>query len=704
MVPFIFTPLPLGSIQPRGWLRDQLRLAADGLAGHERDFYDLVADNPWLGGRSEYSALNEAFPYWFNGLVSLAYGAGDARLQDQVREAAVYVLENRDRDGWIGPEDGYDSNALWGRFPVALGLMQLAEAEPGLTHTIVEALHDFLPLMNHLLKDGRSEYEVWGRARYADMSIVLQWLYMYHPRDNGPLLLATVERLSEHGAEWEHYFTPDTRPHFPRHDIDNMPTDESDKLFTFLHGVNAAQGLKAPGVDYRLTHSPATLAAAIRGVQWTLTYHGASSGGILGDERLAGLSPNRGTELCSVVELLYSLTHLHQISGAPQLADAAERAAFNALPGMLTPDHWAHQYIALPNQPWTTPNEHAREGLWWNVGPEALTFGVAPNYPCCAVNFPQGWPKLLAAAFTSVGPGNTTFGRHPGIAHSVLVPARAETTLADDTAVTVVCNTTYPFGRTLTYATTATGPFVLAVRLPDWHPTDPLPAATLWCSTSPSPSPRPSTPRLNPSTRMLEWPLPPGPCTLRVTLAEPAVRIEPRANDTVAVHRGALLYALDVGEAATAVHARVAGAPEAAHTVLYRNTKPWDVAIDPRTLVWHDGYGPDDRKSSSGGEGWEGEDGDGELPSPLWAYHVPPGYITARGCQIRWPVWKGVPAPVPLREERECVGESFEVVLRPYGSLRCRMAELPIVDLSGAKGAGGQQQMAAPSARGDNEL
>lgn len=60
-----------------------------------------------------------------------------------------------------------------------------------------------------------------------------------------------------------------------------------------------------------------------------------------------------------------------------------------------------------------------------------------------------------------------------------------------------------------------------------------------------------------------------------------------------------------------------------------------------------------------------------------------PTYISGRGCEIEWPMWKGVPGPVPPAEERKCLGDSFDVKLIPYGGAKIHMSEFPVVDLGG---------------------
>ena len=79
-------------------------------------------------------------------------------------------------------------------------------------------------------------------------------------------------------------------------------------------------------------------------------YHGMATGVFTGDECLAGLDPAQGTELCAVVEYMYSLEHLLSLLGDPAFGDRLEQIAFNALPATFSPDMWGHQYDQQVNQ------------------------------------------------------------------------------------------------------------------------------------------------------------------------------------------------------------------------------------------------------------------------------------------------------------------------------------------------------------------
>ena len=120
--PFQFEHLPLGSIKASGWLQDQLQLSADGLAGHLFDFYRYVQRSTWLGGDYEYSELNEAAPYWFNGIVPLAWTLDDERLKTQARHFLDYTLEHQAEDGWLGPESTRQTRGIWARALLFFGL------------------------------------------------------------------------------------------------------------------------------------------------------------------------------------------------------------------------------------------------------------------------------------------------------------------------------------------------------------------------------------------------------------------------------------------------------------------------------------------------------------------------------------------------------------------------------------------------------
>ena len=249
-----------------------------------------------------------------------------------------------------------------------------------------------------------------------------------------------------------------------------------------------------------------------------------------------------------------------------------------------------------------------------------------------------------------------------GLGHALLSPAKATATLQNGITVNITCETNYPFSNVLQYNIFASSGFHFYIRTPVWF----LPAfSSLVIDGGVPQSLSP-----DPHTGMIAIHLHAGINQVTYNLGA-TIRVTPRANATVAIYHGALLYALDVGQSIfhPETYPISADWPWQAHDYQITNTLPWNIAIDPTTLEFH--AAPPNAHP------------DEPLSSPIWSPGAPPSYITGRGCEIEWPLLKGMPAPVPLavNENRTCVRDAVQVVLRPYGSLKVHMAELPIVHL-----------------------
>src|SRR5262249_2337422 len=123
-----FEPLPLGSIKPAGWLKDQLRIQATGLSGHLDEFWPDIKDSAWFGGTAEGW---ERVPYWLDGFVPLAFLIDDGALQAKVRKSVDYLLTHQHSDGWLGPlgdSRNHRPYDVWPLFPLFKALTQYQEA------------------------------------------------------------------------------------------------------------------------------------------------------------------------------------------------------------------------------------------------------------------------------------------------------------------------------------------------------------------------------------------------------------------------------------------------------------------------------------------------------------------------------------------------------------------------------------------------
>ncbi|RKL43126.1 hypothetical protein BFJ72_g4539 [Fusarium proliferatum] len=253
LLKFKFDTLPPGAVRPTGWLKDQLQLSADGLAGHLFEFYRYVSRSTWLGGDWEYSELNEASPYWFNYIVPLAWSLDDAKLKSQAKAYLDYVLDHQAEDGWLGPETTRQTRGIWARSLLLFGLTQYAEADPLERDRIVDSMHKFLKLTHSMLRSNFTgliqdinlgdhfDPFGFGLSRTHELPISLMWLYENHPRDAGDMILETIELMFDGGRkggrDWTEFFVEGV---FPKGGTGTFKTSG------FTHGVNLAQ-VRIPG-------------------------------------------------------------------------------------------------------------------------------------------------------------------------------------------------------------------------------------------------------------------------------------------------------------------------------------------------------------------------------------------------------------------------------------------------------------------------
>ncbi len=428
--------LPLTSVRPMGWLKRQLRIQADGLSGHLDEFWpDLGPNSGWLGGTGESW---ERAPYFLDGLVPLAYLLDDPALIAKARKWLEWTLEHQRADGFIGPAS---NNDWWPRYVMLKALTQYQEAtgDPRV-----------IPLMERYFAYQASKLDSqplvqWAVYRWQDEVLSILWLYN---RNGDSRLLDLARKLNGKGYDWSAQF------------LNFRYTDKvtKDQCTLETHGVNNSQALKAAAVWWEVTGSSKEKEGLYNQFRALDKFHLEPNGMHSADEHYAGRDPSQGTELCSVVETMFSLEHILAITGDPAFADRLEKVAYNPLPGTFSKDMWAHQYDQQANQ--VLVSNAPRD--WTSNGTESNLFGLEPNFGCCTANMHQGWPKFVSSMWMGT--------RDQGLAAAAYGPSEVSTRVRGNVAVTIVERTEYPFRDRIHLAVSpsAAVTFPLELHVPAW--------------------------------------------------------------------------------------------------------------------------------------------------------------------------------------------------------------------------------------------
>ncbi len=617
-----FRPLPLGAIKPAGWLQRQLRQQADGLSGHLHEFWPDVGQSAWFGGKAD---PKERAQYWLDGVIPLAWLLDDAALQATIRECVGKIVAQQGADGWFAccPTDtGGKPYDLWGHLLLNKALIQYHEATGDAA--VLQVVRRNLRAIDARL--AQKPLVGWGKFRWFEGLVPVYYVYERTPE---PWLLDLARKLREQGFDYMDFYTTEevTQP-TPRRGLWRM-----DK-----HGVNTGMAFKAYALSSRFTRREDERAFPAKMFVLIDRHHGQVNGLYTCDETLAGKNPVQGTELCTVVEAMYSLEQLLSVTGRAADGDRLEKVAFNALPATFSPDMWSHQYDQQANQVQCTINP---EHQWTNNGPEANLFGLQPNFGCCTANLHQGWPKFAAHLWM----------RTPddGVAAMAYAPSSVRCAVRG-TPVRLELATDYPFRETLKLRISVDQPvsFPLVLRVPVWAE-----GATLRLADGPA------TPLMPGTWHRLEreWR---GSVELDLVFPMP-VQASRRYHGAVAIERGPLVYSLQLGETWTRVNADKPHRELPHGDFEVRPTTPWNYGLlvdeaRPGQSVTFAERPVGERPFSPEGAGMVARAKGRRLPgwklANGWAAETPPGLQTS---------------PEPLEE----------LALLPYGCAKLRVTEFP---------------------------
>ena len=451
--PTSYAQLPLGAIRPEGWLKEQLQRQASSLTGHLDEVYPQVMgdNNAWLGGDGD---AWERGPYWIDGLLPLAYILDNKDLKAKAQKWVNAILDSQQDSGYFGPAEDHPfvyglqrgkTHDWWPKM-VALKILRQYYNATG-DQRVIDCLTKYFRYQGNMLRQQPLDYwSSWGKERGADNLNIVFWLYDI---TGEKWLLEVGELIHTQTTDWTAAFL------------------EGDIFYTqgSVHCVNLAQGFKAPVVWWQYSHDSKDLQAPWKAVETIRHTVGLPTGLWAGDEMLHWGSPTRGSELCTAVEMMYSLEEMLRITGDVRYADYLERVAYNALPAQIKDDFSAKQYYQQTNQvsatkswrTFSTPHDDTD-----------VMFGTLNGYPCCLSNMHQGWPKLTQNLWHATQDG--------GLAAMVYAPSIVTAKVTNGVEVTIKEFTQYPFRNEIDFFIEALAgkkrikkaTFPVHLRIPAW--------------------------------------------------------------------------------------------------------------------------------------------------------------------------------------------------------------------------------------------
>jgi len=172
--------LPVGSIQPKGWLLEYLKRQQSGLTGNLMNISAWLqkADNAWLSknGKGKYGW--EEVPYWLKGFGNIGYLLNDPKMIAETKFWIDGVLNSQRPDGDFGAVilDKNGAEDFWAKMIMLYCLQSYYEYTK--ENRVIAFMSNFFNYqLNYPEEKFMQRFHYWQGLRTGDNLHSVIWLY-----------------------------------------------------------------------------------------------------------------------------------------------------------------------------------------------------------------------------------------------------------------------------------------------------------------------------------------------------------------------------------------------------------------------------------------------------------------------------------------------------------------------------------------------